>query len=174
MTSLSLPRWAHRPGRTEAPDRTPLEEAKRRLPARYEGEVPADDEIVRYGLRLHDEGFFWEAHEVWEAVWKAAPMNGRDRLALRALIQIANAGLKRALRQPRAVERLVRESQDLLTELANRGSDPRGTGVAARLDVSCLVRDLAAMSDADRDGPLLVLQPLLEPCTKVQETGPAV
>ena len=29
------------------------------------------DTAYRYGARLYVEGFFWEAHEVWEAVWKA-------------------------------------------------------------------------------------------------------
>ncbi|GGC49238.1 DUF309 domain-containing protein [Chelatococcus reniformis] len=139
-----LPRWAHLPGRTAGPDREPLERAKRALPARFAAFVPADDAGLRYGLSLHDAGFFWEAHEVWEAVWKAAPMNGRDRLALRAAIQIANGGLKRRLGRPRAVRRLVAEAMALLDELRLREPGAAPASYADRLDAASLCRALAA------------------------------
>jgi len=154
-----LPRWAHRPGRTAEADQAPLDVAKRFLPPRFEGAVPADDAVFRYGLALHDRSFFWEAHEVWEAVWKAAPMNGRDRLALRALIQIANAGLKRDLGRRRAVERLVGEALALLQDLATRRPPP-GAGVADGFDAAELrVALAAALLEPAGEGPLVMLAP---------------
>lgn len=135
---LPLPQWAHVPGRTAEPDRGPLHLAKQGLPARVQAFVPSHDPGARYGMRLHDAGFFWEAHEVWEAVWQAAPMNGCDRLALRACIQIANAGLKRRMGRPQAAGRLVAEAVAILDELALRrpGADP--ASLAARLDAGGL------------------------------------
>src|SRR4051794_34800542 len=111
--AMALPRWAYNPGTDRAPDREPLEVAKQLVPMRFDRFVPADDAVFQYGLALHDGCFFWEAHEIWEAMWKAAPMNGRDRLALRALIQIANAGLKLRQARPRAAARLVEEARGL-------------------------------------------------------------
>jgi hypothetical protein len=128
-----MPRWPYNPGTDRAPDREPLEIVKRLVPLRFDGFVPADDPAFLYGLALHDGGFFWEAHEIWEAVWKAAPMNGRDRLALRALIQIANAGLKLRQARPRAAARLIQEATGLLGELGTRGVAGAPESVAGRL-----------------------------------------
>lgn len=111
-----------------------LEAAKRHVPARYDGCVPDGDVAWRYGLALNDAGFFWECHEILEAVWKVAPKGGRDRILLRALIQITNANLKRKLNRPNAVRRLLHEAQDELAELDRRNtSDARG-GVTDRFD----------------------------------------
>ena len=72
---MAMPGWAYDPGTDHAPDREPLETAKRLVPLRFNRFVPADDPAFLYGLALHDGGFFWEAHEIWEAVWKACPPN---------------------------------------------------------------------------------------------------
>jgi hypothetical protein len=137
-----MPGWAYDPGTDRAPDREPLGAAKRLVPLRFNGFVPADDPAFLYGLALHDDGFFWEAHEIWEAVWKAAPMNGRDRLALRALIQIANAGLKRRIERPRAALRLIDETKGLLSELIWRGGTSEPKSVAACLRADALREEL--------------------------------
>jgi predicted metal-dependent hydrolase len=130
---MTMPRWAYNPGMDCAPDQEPLEAAKELVPGRFEQFVPADNAAFQYALALHDAGFFWEAHEIWEAVWKAAPMNGRDRLALRALIQIANAALKQRQGRPRAAARLTEEARALLSELAARGGAAEPESVAGRL-----------------------------------------
>jgi predicted metal-dependent hydrolase len=139
---MAMPRWAYNPGTDRTPDREPLEIVKRLVPLRFDGFVPAGDPAFLYGLALHDGGFFWEAHEIWEAVWKAAPMNGRDRLALRALIQIANAGLKQRIERTRAAARLIDETKGLLGELIARGGIPEPKSVAARLRVEALREEL--------------------------------
>src|SRR5436305_7272506 len=140
--ALAMPRWAYDPGKDRTPDREPLEIVKRLVPLRFERCVPADNAAFRYGLALHDGGLFWEAHEIWEAVWKAAPMNGRDRLALRALIQIANAGLKRRIERPRAAVRLIDETKGLLSELIWRGGTSEPKSVAACLRADALREEL--------------------------------
>lgn len=60
----------------------------------------------RAGLRYHDAGYFWEAHEAWEPVWQALPPNSAERQFVQALIQLANAELKLRMMRPRAARRL--------------------------------------------------------------------
>ncbi len=45
---------------------------------------------LRPGARLFAEGHFFEAHEVWEANWKAMP-RGEERRAVQGLIHLAVA-----------------------------------------------------------------------------------
>ncbi|HZY13943.1 MAG TPA: DUF309 domain-containing protein [Beijerinckiaceae bacterium] len=140
--AMAMPRWAYNPGTDRAPDGEPLESAKALVPLRFDPFVPAKNAAYQYGLALHDGGFFWEAHEIWEAVWKAAPMNGRDRLALRALIQIANAGLKQRQSRPRAAARLIEDAKALLGELVARGVAAEPESVAGRLRADRLRKEL--------------------------------
>jgi hypothetical protein len=139
---MAMPRWAYNPRADRAPDREALETAKKLVPLRFNRFVPADDPAFLYGLALHDGGFFWEAHEIWEAVWKAAPMNGRDRIALQALFQIANAGLKQRQARPRAAARLIDETKGHLSELILRGGTSEPKSVAACLRAEALREEL--------------------------------
>jgi tetratricopeptide (TPR) repeat protein len=142
--ALDLPRWAYLPGTTPEPDRAPLEHAKALVPKAYENGVDPRDPAFRYGLALHDAGLFWEAHEVWEAVWKAAPKNGCDRLLLRGLIQRANAHLKLRMGRPAAALRLLDEAAGELAEAARR----RGAvdlGLLSGTDLKPILDDIRAV-----------------------------
>ena len=152
--ALELPRWAYLPGKTPEPDRAPLERVKALVPAVYETGVDADDPAFRYGLALHDAGFFWEAHEVWEAVWKAAPKNGCDRLVLRGLIQLANAGLKLRMQRGQAAERLVEEARAELAEAVGRGCSAAPSGLGSGGALKALVAHVAQLPNATIGGPL--------------------
>jgi predicted metal-dependent hydrolase len=66
---------------------------------------------LRYGLALNDRGYFWEAQEILEAVWAAAPQGGRERILLRACILIANANLRLRMEKPRAAARLFGDAR---------------------------------------------------------------
>lgn len=147
-----LPSWAHVPGVTQNADFGPLEAAKAFVPDRFAGPPPADHPAARYGILLCNEGFYWEAHEVLEAVWMATPHNSRDRLALRALIQLANAGLKLRMGRGRAAGRLLAEVRTLLVDAV---MPERSAGFAGMLDAVGLraaVEDLIASLDNPRSG----------------------
>lgn len=58
------------------------------------------------GRLYFDEGYFWECHEVLEAVWIQTKDPSPERDMVLALIQLANARLKMLMRQPRAAWRL--------------------------------------------------------------------
>ena len=110
------------------------------------------DTAYRYGARLYVEGFFWEAHEVWEAVWKASSPNSVERLLLRGLIQLANAALKLTMGRGNAALRLLIEADALLGDTAAAaGSEvAMGVGLAPlRTAVQELAASLGAGAEAD-------------------------
>lgn len=113
-----LPAHAHIPGSGSEPDMAPLQRVKRTCPKRIDPEAWSDIVAYRYGWSLFNAGFFWEAHEIWEAVWLACAPNSRERDLLRALIQIANGRLKRTMKKDMASARLFAEADHLLAEVA--------------------------------------------------------
>ncbi len=123
VADLPLPAQRHVPGSGSMPDMAPLEAAKALAPAVTRREEWQENPAYLYGHYLLAAGFFWEAHEVWEAVWLNCPPNSVEKLLLRMLIQQANARLKLVMGRPRAAERLADEAEALRTELAGRLGD---------------------------------------------------
>jgi hypothetical protein len=120
--NLPLPRWAYVPGETtdaEA-DHDTLWRAKALVPSRFRDFIPARHPALRYGIALNDAGYFWESQEVLQAVWAAAPQGGRERILLRACIQIASANLKLRMQKPHAAARLLGEALAELKVLGAR------------------------------------------------------
>ena len=154
--AVAFPRWVYIPGKGGEPDRDTLERAKALVPSRFDRIVPADHAALIYGLTLNDDNFFWECHEILEAVWKAAPQGGRDRILLRALIQIANANLKQIMGQPAAVARLFAEALAELDELAVR--QPDCDGIAAFYPAAALASVLLSrLADPADTSPVMLL-----------------
>jgi hypothetical protein len=58
-----------------------LAQVKLLVPSAFRGYVPARHPALRYGILLNDRGYFWEAREILEAVWAAAPQGGRERIS---------------------------------------------------------------------------------------------
>ncbi len=75
------------------------------------------------GLQFLRDGFFWEAHEVLEAVWMAAPENSAEKLFVQAVIQRANAALKMRMGRPKAATRLQDIADKLFDEAFSRRPD---------------------------------------------------
>src|ERR1700692_2105434 len=124
---LPLPQWAYVPGETaeaEA-DHDTLWQAMALVPSRFQDFVPARHPALRYGIALNDAGYFWEAQEILEAVWAAAPQGGRERILLRACIQIANANLRLRMKKPNAAARFLGEA---LGELDTLGRNAMTAG----------------------------------------------
>ena len=127
--NLPLPQWAYVPGETaeaDADDDT-LSQARALVPSRFRDFVPARHPALRYGLALNDHGFFWESQQILEAVWAAAPQGGRERILLRACIQIAGANLKLRMQKPHAAARLLGEALGGLGTLSQRQAGPAAT-----------------------------------------------
>jgi DUF309 family protein family protein len=143
---LPLPGWAYVPGETAdaEPDRRTLGRATALVPAQFFGFVPTRHPALRYGMALNDAGYFWEAQEVLEAVWAAAPQRGRERTLLRACIQIANGNLKLRMQKPNATARLWGEALVEIDGLLARRPPAVGGGFADRFPAARLARLLNA------------------------------
>jgi Domain of unknown function (DUF309) len=143
---LPLPEWAYVPGEPAdgEPDHESLWRAKALVPAQFFGFVPARHPALRYGIALNDAGYFWESQEVLEAVWAAAPQGGRERVLLRACIQMANANLKLRMQKPNATARLWHEALAAIRDLLSRRSSGAGAGFADRFPAAHRARLLEA------------------------------
>ncbi len=83
-------------------------------PLKDVGADPLDSSAMRAGLDYLRAGYFWECHEVLEAVWLALPDPSAERHMVQAVIQLANARLKLAMGRPKATLRLCKIVQDHL------------------------------------------------------------
>jgi hypothetical protein len=144
--NLPLPRWAYVPGETgeaEA-DQETLWQAKALVPPRFRDFVPARHPALRYGIALNDSGYFWESQEILEAVWAAAPQGGRERILLRACIQVANANLRLRMAKPRAAARLLGDALGGLNTLGSRKAIATGDGFVDGFPTAALAALLQA------------------------------
>jgi hypothetical protein len=139
-SKLPLPQWAYVPGETaeaEA-DHDTLWQAMALVPSRFQDFVPARHPALRYGIALNDAGYFWESHQVLETVWAAVPQGGRERILLRACIQIAKANLKLRMNKPHAAVRLFGEALGELNALGARMATVAGGGFADVFPITAL------------------------------------
>ena len=73
-----------------------------------------------YGMIFLEEEYFWESHEVFEAIWMACLPNTAEKLFVQSIIQRANAGLKRKMKRENAAQRLDIEANQLEAEARRR------------------------------------------------------
>ncbi len=157
LSQLPLPQWAHVPGSAfdEAADHDTLWQVKVLVPPAFRGYVPARHPALRYGIMLNDRGYFWEAQEILEAVWAAAPQGGRERILLRACILIANANLRLRMEKPRAAARLFGDARAELDRRELHKQIGAGDGFADSFPAAALIEVLkerqarASLSKAD-------------------------
>jgi Domain of unknown function (DUF309) len=144
MTNLPFPQWAYVPGDAYEPDADyeTLAQVKLLVPAAFRGYVPARHPALRYGLALNDHGYFWEAREILEAVWAAAPQGGRERILLRACILIANGNLRLRMEKPGSAARLFGEALTELRALGQRKATAPGDGFADGFPIDALAAAL--------------------------------
>jgi predicted metal-dependent hydrolase len=111
----------HLPGRTARPAETVFAALKAGLEECRDAGASA---AFAGGLKAFEARYYWEAHELFEAVWMALPEASAEKLFLRGLIQLANAGLKRRMGRMAAAERILGLADAALTEAARRRPGP--------------------------------------------------
>ena len=109
-TDRRLPQYRHVPGRTPHPTRHPdghsFEVNEPRLPSL--NDFPWEEcEQYQYGVDLFNEGYWWECHEVMEALWHKAGIGTPAGHILQAIIQCAAAHLKTRTGQLNGARRLL-------------------------------------------------------------------
>ena len=120
MTEGWLPPYAYVPGQTERHPEDLFDEIKAGVIDGLAGREMFETEAWIGGLRCFEQGYFWEAHELWEAVWMACPPNSGERVLVQAGIQLANAGLKARMGRDAAKIRLMQQADELFAEAGLR------------------------------------------------------
>lgn len=118
----SFPPYAYLPGEHPHPTNDPAGHSF------GEGESN-DPPAFEWGVDLYEHGYFWEAHEAWEPLWKAS--EGAERSLLAGLIQCAAACLKVAVGERRGARRL---GERAVGHLRAVGGIARGVDAAALAD----------------------------------------
>lgn len=128
-----FPPYAYRPGHGPHPLRSPDGHlfGRERAPIAYSPADPARSADHLFAVDLHNHGYFWEAHEVWEGLWHHLGRSGPAAALLQALIQCAAAHIKRAEGREDGV-RLLFEKAEGRFLAARAAADLRGVlwGVA--------------------------------------------
>jgi hypothetical protein len=134
------------PGVNARPDEAFFAAVKASAPAATADETGAENVAWRYGLRLLNAGFYWEAHEVLEPVWLNAAPNSRERQLVQAVIHLANGLLKQAMGRPGACLRLAE-----LCRGAFAGAFPSGPGRLMGIDYADAVSAVDALVQGRTD-----------------------
>lgn len=136
---IPLPAHAYLPGMTARHPEGCFDGLKGGLePGMNWGRIAASP-AWRNGIALLRHGYYWEAHEVLEAVWMHTAPDTAERALVQGVIQIANARLKLAMGRAKAAARIAGMAADHLkaAEALDRGG---ATNPARRLAMRCLAR----------------------------------
>ena len=131
LTTRDFPPYAHRPGTTPHPVTDPRGHAywpscgtkARETAASHAAAHPFDPagwhvcETYLYGTDLHNHGYWWEAHEEWETLWKASPPTSSHGRFLQALIQACALWLKLEAGERAGAKRLLTRAGALLATI---------------------------------------------------------
>jgi hypothetical protein len=104
--AIPLPARRYLPGVNERHPEDAFDHVKALCAERTDEPGAARNTAWHYGLRLFNGGFYWEAHEVLEEVWRRARPNSRERYLVQCVIHLANGALKLSLGRTRAAVRL--------------------------------------------------------------------
>jgi hypothetical protein len=113
-------------------------------PRGWNAEAWRENELYLFGVDLFNDGYWWEAHAAWEALWQTSERGGATARFLQSLIQIAaalvqdRAGLEVGARRLASegvgrLRRLLRESTGLAAASGGRfmGVDVEAFATAA-------------------------------------------
>ena len=121
--ALTLPPRPYLPGKTERPDEAIFEPLKEGLSPAMTTEEMAQSAAFLGGKEAFAQGYFWEAHELWEAVWMVLPPASAERHLLQGLIQLANGGLKARMGRENAARRIAALADTALREAFLQGQE---------------------------------------------------
>jgi len=137
----------HVPGSNARHEDGFLERISDTAPETTRSEDARDNLAWNYGVRLFNEGYYWECHEVLEAVWMNAAPNSREKHLVQGIIHLANAQLKQRMKRPNAAQRLNLLALECFDRL-NSGKVPRVMGLDIG-EIIELARTDRAVSDKD-------------------------
>ena len=159
LTDLPFPSYTYVPGKNPHPVREADGHSFGLPEVHLDGFDPDDwsncQEFL-FGIDLFNAGFYWEAHEQWEAVWHATGRKGVVADFLKGMIKLAAAGVKLLEGRPIGVERHARRAAELFLSTGHEHRRLCG------FDVTELVRTSRQLCDevaGDLSGLGIRLQP---------------
>ncbi len=134
-----LPPYTFVPGRSPHPSSDPAGHSFGHTPETPDAltaQTWPTNRTYLYGIDLFNNGFYWEAHETWEALWHRAGRKGTTADFLKALIQLAAAGVKHLDDTPRGVASHGRRAAELFRSLGTETDLIFGLSVKALTDLA--------------------------------------
>ena len=134
LPTIPFPPYRHTPGQTPHPRKHP--DGHSYAAAEYAGppltvESWRENEAYLHGVDLFNHGYWWEAHEAWEGVWKLAAKESLCRVYLQGLIQTAAALLKLRVGHRRGVEKLWGQARAKLARVGDEAPVYMGLRIEA-------------------------------------------
>jgi hypothetical protein len=168
LTDAPLPPYSYVPGKFPHPVTDSRGHSYGRespiVKAPHDGDWRSCHEYLR-GMDLFNHGYYWEAHESWEAVWIVLGRTGPDADFLKGLIKLAAAGVKAREGRREGVARHAKRALELFNSVALKS--PRHAHEAWGLPLSRLIAaatELAAHPEAvlnDSPAPVAIVFPFV-------------
>lgn len=119
VADLELPPYSYVPGVSLHPTSHPqghsfghqVQVPREKLPDQWQS-----CRVYLVGIDLFNNGYYWEAHEYWEAAWIAAGRTGIAANFLKGLIKLAAAGVKWREGRSAGVRRHARRAKSLFEQ----------------------------------------------------------
>jgi hypothetical protein len=120
-----------------------------------------------WGVDLFNRGFYWEAHEVWEGIWRGFDRSKTPALYFQGLIKLAASGVKVREGVPQGVVSLAAGAAAHFREVRGRpdgGETFCGLRVAGlEADAVHVERDAGKLRSDGERGPRIVFDFTLRP-----------
>jgi hypothetical protein len=154
---LPLPPYTYVPGRSPHPNSDAAGHLYGHAPLQPS---PLDDsnwsthDVYLQAVDLFNHGYYWEAHEAWEAAWHAVGRVGPLADMLKGLIKLAAAGVKVREGRPAGIVAHTERAAELFEASYDDGPSRRlGLDFG---DLQTLCRVVAAQPPRPDDGPTAV------------------
>lgn len=157
LADAEFPPYTFVPGQTPHPVRDPQghQYGEESAPVDCSPEPWQECREFLQGVDLFNHGYYWEAHEAWEAVWHAAGRSGPVACLVKGLIKLAAAGVKTREGSRIGRRRHCHRAADLFRQAACAEED-NGEEIAA-IVMGLPVGPLAMRADeADRNCPSVI------------------
>jgi uncharacterized protein len=113
----------------------------------FEARLWRDSQDYKFAVDLFNFEYWWESHELFEALWHASGRRTREGRFFQGLIQLAAAHLKRRMGNTAAAIRLFNRARASL-----RQAPPHCMGI----DIALLVQDIERFSAAQEESAVLL------------------
>lgn len=131
----AFPPYAYITGRAPHPRRDPAGHSfgvPEQMPPPLDPSRPFASEEFLHGVDLFNHGYYWEAHEAWEGLWRVSRERETEAttLFLQALIKLAAAGFKVRQGRPEGVRRHAARAAELLLAVQGSTRSARYSGLS--------------------------------------------